>query len=53
MSRGQLSKLDCSGKAGIVAGCEGAGENVWGLGWVGSGSGKTGKAGITVRLLQM
>lgn len=42
MSRGQLSKFDCSGKAGIVAGCEGAGENVWGVSSVGSGSGITG-----------
>lgn len=51
MSREQLSKFDCSGKAGIVAGSEGAGENGWGLGSVGSGSGITGKAGITVRLV--
>lgn len=51
MSSGQLSMFDCSGKAGIVVGCEGARENVGGVGSVGLGSGKTGKAGIAVRLV--
>lgn len=41
-SSGQAAASDCSGKAGIMAGGEGAGRKLWT--WTGSGSGSTGNA---------